>query len=538
MAIKEWVTTFTGDDPVQDPEPVNVPGVQEDLDDESFPEAGDGDPTRSSQLEAIRDKAQALAKLLGDSANAPAGSVTEILDRDHANGEARFFRLLERAADPAVVSNRVFLYAKDDGGVAKAYVEWDDGTVLEIGAASPSPLTTKGDLFGFDTGDARIPVGADGLVLTADSAEALGLKWAAAGGTAVTQQNVLYVGKHGNDGNDGTSVERAFLTFGAALAAASSGDTVVCLDDGVYVEEIVVPDLVNVYAPNAEFQNPGNADEVVFTLEGTSSIKVRRVEVQYGGFSSTAFVAESGNSHVDVNEVILKTNGTGFKAVGGTVRANCRRVYSPGEQTKAFVSGDGASSGTIFLNVEEIYSGDVGITAVEVVGNGGSSYVFGRIGRLAGDWSTGIDVDGGAYAYLNIGEIASTVTEPWDVGATGHLFLFVGKNNGGAPTETGEVMVTEAGVGSAALNEEEFSTTGAESPGDPTTFGPLTNTPLGAAAANTPSGYDLLVFRNGIKMKYAAVPSSYQEYFYDSGNNEIDVLASGDADEYEVVYRS
>ena len=61
---------------------------------------------------------------------------------------------------------------------------------------------------------------------------------------------------------------------------------------------------------------------------------------------------------------------------------------------------------------------------------------------------------------------------------------------------------------------------------------------IGAAAANTPSGYDLLVFRNGIKMKYAAVPSSYQEYFYDSGNNEIDVLASGDADEYEVVYRS
>ena len=40
-----------------------------------------------------------------------------------------------------------------------------------------SPLTTKGDVYGYDTGDARIPVGADGLALIADSAQALGVKW-------------------------------------------------------------------------------------------------------------------------------------------------------------------------------------------------------------------------------------------------------------------------------------------------------------------------------------------------------------------------
>ncbi len=41
-----------------------------------------------------------------------------------------------------------------------------------------SALTTKGDMAGYDTGDARIPVGADGQVLTADAAQALGVKWA------------------------------------------------------------------------------------------------------------------------------------------------------------------------------------------------------------------------------------------------------------------------------------------------------------------------------------------------------------------------
>ena len=45
--------------------------------------------------------------------------------------------------------------------------------------ADVTPLTTKGDLFTFTTVDARIGVGANGTVLTADSAEATGLKWAA-----------------------------------------------------------------------------------------------------------------------------------------------------------------------------------------------------------------------------------------------------------------------------------------------------------------------------------------------------------------------
>ena len=42
-----------------------------------------------------------------------------------------------------------------------------------------SPLTTKGDIWGYSTADARIPVGADATVLTADSTQALGVKWAA-----------------------------------------------------------------------------------------------------------------------------------------------------------------------------------------------------------------------------------------------------------------------------------------------------------------------------------------------------------------------
>jgi hypothetical protein len=70
------------------------------------------------------------------------------------------------------------------------------GQVLTVAAgvptwASPSdqtPLTTKGDVFTFSTVDARLGVGANGTVLTADSAETTGLKWAApAGGGSLTE---------------------------------------------------------------------------------------------------------------------------------------------------------------------------------------------------------------------------------------------------------------------------------------------------------------------------------------------------------------
>src|SRR6185369_18052044 len=62
------------------------------------------------------------------------------------------------------------------------------GTIcLTTTCGAPSPLTTKGDVWGFSTVDARIPVGADGTVLTADSGQALGLRWA----TPTAQQHSI-----------------------------------------------------------------------------------------------------------------------------------------------------------------------------------------------------------------------------------------------------------------------------------------------------------------------------------------------------------
>ena len=49
-------------------------------------------------------------------------------------------------------------------------------------------LTTKGDMHGYSDTNTRIPIGNNDEVLTADSSEALGLKWATAGGVTVSSQ--------------------------------------------------------------------------------------------------------------------------------------------------------------------------------------------------------------------------------------------------------------------------------------------------------------------------------------------------------------
>jgi hypothetical protein len=94
--------------------------------------------------------------------------------------------------------------------------------------ADQTPLTTKGDLFGFDTADARIPVGTNGHILTADSTQSLGLKWAApagsganwsllnAGGTALTGATTITVS--GISGKDKIMV----IVEGASSANANS----------------------------------------------------------------------------------------------------------------------------------------------------------------------------------------------------------------------------------------------------------------------------------------------------------------------------
>jgi hypothetical protein len=97
----------------------------------------------------------------------------------------------------------------------------DGVATLNLTGGTNSPLTTKGDLYGFDTGNQRIPVGADGTVLTADSTQALGVKWSAAAGG---QTSIQFQDEGGNLGATGTADTVNFV--GAGVTASRAANTV------------------------------------------------------------------------------------------------------------------------------------------------------------------------------------------------------------------------------------------------------------------------------------------------------------------------
>jgi hypothetical protein len=93
------------------------------------------------------------------------------------------------------------LKSATDGGPAK--IVWQSGTTGTVtalvllqgdmggGGGITSPLTTKGDIWGFGSSDARIPVGTNGTFLEADSTQALGVKWGTPSGVITVHDQTI-----------------------------------------------------------------------------------------------------------------------------------------------------------------------------------------------------------------------------------------------------------------------------------------------------------------------------------------------------------
>lgn len=116
-----------------------------------------------------------------------------------------------QAADVPTLNQNTTGTASNVTGVV-AIANGGTGQTTKIAAFDAlSPASTKGDLIAFDgTDNVRLPVGADGLVLQADSTQTTGLKWAA------TATNTLAVS------NDTTTASNLYPTFAAATTGSIS----------------------------------------------------------------------------------------------------------------------------------------------------------------------------------------------------------------------------------------------------------------------------------------------------------------------------
>ena len=97
------------------------------------------------------------------------------------------------------------------------------------GGGSTSPLTTKGDIYGFSTANARIPIGTNNQVLTADSTQTTGVKWATP--TVTTPAGSTTQIQYNNAGSFGASANFTFdPTNNTETLKAKSGQSAHLLD--------------------------------------------------------------------------------------------------------------------------------------------------------------------------------------------------------------------------------------------------------------------------------------------------------------------
>jgi len=104
-----------------------------------------------------------------------------------------------------VITTRGDIIRGDSSGDRERYgigaantVLTSDGTDPDWAAAALAPTTTKGDISGYSTTQARIPISTNNYSLLADSAQALGLKWAASSTSTLTTTGDLLAASAAN----------------------------------------------------------------------------------------------------------------------------------------------------------------------------------------------------------------------------------------------------------------------------------------------------------------------------------------------------
>lgn len=129
-------------------------------------------------------------------------------------------------------------------GVTPVPVKADPTTgrlLVDTGSGLVSPLTTKGDIWGYDTSDARIPVGTDGQVLMADSGEALGVIWStpAGGGDVVGPASATDEAIARYDGATGKLIQNStVLISDAGAISGASGAISQWTNDSGYLTSV------------------------------------------------------------------------------------------------------------------------------------------------------------------------------------------------------------------------------------------------------------------------------------------------------------
>lgn len=237
--------------------------------------------------------------------------------------------------------------------------------------------------------------------------------------TDVDRVQTIYVGKHGNDSNDGLASSRAKLTFGSAITAASSLTpsttnriSIVCEDGGTYSESFTIPSWVFVKAPNATFEgNITLSDDSEFVFQEATASTGNVLEKATG--TGTAWAT---------GEIVRATGSADGLVNNGTTSILIARVRQVFVENGTAILDQSSASGHVHCEIEDLYIEGTG-TAVDRQSNNGS--VLGKITHIleigAGVGNgTAIDVTTG-HVSLVVGVINTDVA--YSVAGAGSLHL-------------------------------------------------------------------------------------------------------------------
>jgi len=294
--------------------------------------------------------------------------------------------------------------------------------INNAGGGSSSPLTTKGDIYTYDSADARLAIGTNDQVLTADSAEATGMKWATAGSGGGTASYTAVVAASGGD----------YTTIAAAISA---GETTIFIRDGTYAESLTITNtgttLIGesrkgvIIAPtsgeningsamsNFELRNltlkrtaAASTDELIRWLGDWTGFKLINCDfiwedtgnIQYGGVVGLSYQG-SGAAFIDVQVIgcyFKETGGGGSGYEGGMLRIDNSSVAGTINgiviDGNTFNNDDGSSTSmSIALTTGQdsatTYMGNISITNNSIwINDAGTNHgidIGGRDGRSA-----------------------------------------------------------------------------------------------------------------------------------------------------------
>lgn len=208
-----------------------------------------------------------------------------------------------------------------------------------------SPLTTKGDLWGFAATNARVPVGADGTVLTANSLVANGVSYKTlAQLNGVTGTGTTNFVPRWTSGAGGVIGNTPFSWNGTVYTWTDTPQTATWIHSFTPDSSFVVGDAIAIQEGYLQINRSGGAFLIGGTTLEINTAGGASGQVTFSNLGQIDFTAGRITFGGQNTALLLDGNGTGLSKLGDVNGNNSSTLFTVDDNTK-FISADSRGNG-------------------------------------------------------------------------------------------------------------------------------------------------------------------------------------------------